>query len=296
MPLPNVQSIKDTYRGANQLSRYIELASRCHAFIEEHKVHQLEAGGYDLYEVNGSDLRPIHNASYLAAFEPDEIAEFLNLFIDPSGGRDGPQRALFLRFLYTIQQSVGAYLDATADSQTGRKVAGEFFQGLINSMFASLSFNVFGGNISFDVETNGVREPVRLSFDIIVKHRDLLHGGLEPPCMVCGVKTTTKDRMNMFFVDRYLYEHTHEHRPRFTAIVLNDVQRKRARGVTTGISYTFLPGHYRLYEHVFGALDGFYYIVPPAVVAPRIDDEQSVLKSLDVLVFDEISDWLRVDA
>jgi hypothetical protein len=283
-----VERIKETYKNGKGVSAFFDVAEICHKWLTDGWSLQMTTDGYELRNFGNKDIRPIFERRFIAD-DFDKAKDRFKL-ICRSDAPSPEEREYFASAIYTIQQTIAGYLDVVAEAQTSRKVAGEFFQGLVVTLFQEFYYETSGGNVSFNID--GGNEKVKLSFDIIAKPKGVTSNLLEPPSVVCGVKTTTKDRMNMFFVDRFLYEETHKHRPTFIALCLNDVQRKRSKGKTTGISYTFLPGHFRLYEHVFGSLDGFYYVVPPPFVEKQTNTG-GALKSIDVLFFDELPVWLK---
>ena len=89
---------------------------------------------------------------------------------------------------------------------------------------------------------------------------DLIVEGSELVKAIGSVKTSSKDRIDKIFVDKFLYNRiTGTDTPHF-AIFLNDVQRK---GVKTenryGVSATFLPGHFKGYTVKLNPLDGMFY-------------------------------------
>ncbi len=73
-----------------------------------------------------------------------------------------------------------------------------------------------------------------------------------------SVKTSSKDRLDKIFVDKFLYNRlTDTETPHF-AIFLNDVQRKGKEG-KYGTNTTFLTGHFKGYTIKLNPLDGVYY-------------------------------------
>ena len=61
-----------------------------------------------------------------------------------------------------------------------------------------------------------------------------------------SVKTSSKDRIDKIFIDKFLYNRlTDANTPHF-AVFLNDVQRK-GKEPNYGVNTTFLTGHYKGY-------------------------------------------------
>ncbi|MEI3140881.1 MAG: hypothetical protein V8S34_04585 [Lawsonibacter sp.] len=70
-----------------------------------------------------------------------------------------------------------------------------------------------------------------------------------------SVKTSSKDRLDKIFIDKFLYNKlTNADTPHF-AIFLNDVQRK-GREPHFGVNTTFLSGHFKGYTVKLNPLDG----------------------------------------
>jgi hypothetical protein len=75
-----------------------------------------------------------------------------------------------------------------------------------------------------------------------------------------SVKTSSKDRLDKIFIDKFLYSRLTETDIPHFAVFLNDVQRKKTKKESQyGVSATFLPGHFKGYTIKLNALDGVYY-------------------------------------
>ncbi len=255
--------------------------------------------GYRLFrcELGNNDIRPINEALFIwdnlgNGPHLDKVNELINIAHTPTD----EDRLLLRRYLYTIERSLEAYLDIIGNAQQVRKIAGHIFEGLLHKTLVARGLSVYGGEVSFHIHSETAtdeqnNEKIKLSFDrYFTNQPNHKPGTFDSSCVVFGAKVTTKDRGNMFFVDRYLYEKTHAHRPKFIAIALNDVQRKRKNNKTVGVSWTFLPGHFRLYSHIFGELDGYYFIDPPPVV-DKLRPQFNSLKTIDELFYDDIPSW-----
>jgi len=310
MSYPTVNDIKACYKNRN-LREFFNISVKCYEYVVVETVHTSEFNGYSMRHRNGSNIdgvRPIKMDLFIKeGFSEwsDKVIEYLG---QPHPDASSEFRHDQRRLIYTIQQSVGAYLDLVAEQQAARKIAGEFFQGIVGQIFAC-QYAMSSGTIAFSIkDAEGLSAEVKdaiqdssddailkLSFDQLI--RPLSHGilnnmDLTPPCVVCGVKTTTKDRGVMFYVDKFFYEQTHVQRPKFIAVVLNDVQRKRKKGVTTGISYTFLGGHNKLYRYLLGPLDAYYFVDPPPSALREMEDSSSNMKTIDCMINDDLPVWL----
>lgn len=78
--------------------------------------------------------------------------------------------------------------------------------------------------------------------------------------LIGSVKTSSKDRLDKIFVDKFLYSRLTDTALPHIAVFLHDVQRKKTKRENVyGISATFLPGHFKGYTIKLNPLDGVYY-------------------------------------
>jgi hypothetical protein len=169
---------------------------------------------------------------------------------------DTANRQVLCRSIYTMQQCIGAALDALAagQSNTARKINGDLFERLIRMLIAHLGVDCTTGSISVPVVVDG-EEQFRMSYqhDLIIKEDGEIKA-------IGGVKTSSKDRIDKIFMDKFLYSKLTETALPHIAIFLNDVQRKNTRIPNRyGINSTFLPGHFKGYTVKLNPLDGVYY-------------------------------------
>lgn len=169
---------------------------------------------------------------------------------------DEAPRALLRNSIYTIQQTIGATLDALPAGQanTARKINGDLFERLIRLLFQSIGVDCRSGVIQVPVRVDGVEQ-----FQMSYQHDVLLFQ--EKTLKVIGsVKTSSKDRIDKVFMDKFLYSRLTDTDTPHIAIFLNDVQRKQAKAENKyGVSSTFLPGHFKGYTVKLNPLDGVYY-------------------------------------
>lgn len=203
--------------------------------------------------------RPINSKLLYSAANADVVErEFLALL---QHVRDIPiddieSRSKLTRSIYTIQQTIGAALDAlpAGDSNRARKVNGDLFERLIMLVLQRLGLNCAGGTVLVPVIVDG-QEQFSMSYqhDLLVT----VQGELR---MIGSVKTSSKDRIDKIFLDKFLYSRLTETALPHVAIFLNDVQRKNtSREDQYGISATFLPGHFKGFTVKLNPLDGVYY-------------------------------------
>jgi hypothetical protein len=201
---------------------------------------------------------------------------------------DTPEnRELINRLVYSAQQSIGACLDALPANQsnTARKINGDLFERFIRLIIERCGLEVTEGTIRVPVEVDG-HEAFKMNYqhDLnLIKDGEVMAIG--------SVKTSSKDRLDKVFIDKFLYNRLTEKATPHFAIFLNDVQRKGQEG-KYGISATFLPGHFKGYTVKLNPLDGVYYcdIRPNMISEPILKDH---IKTFDHFLFSDMWDFVK---
>lgn len=197
---------------------------------------------------------------------------------------DAEARSVINRTVYTIQQSIGAALDALppGGSNKARKLNGDLFEHFIRLIIGAIGLPCYSGVVQVPVLVDN--EP---SFNMSYQH-DLIikqDGKLK---MLGTIKTSSKDRLDKMFIDKFLYSRLTETTIPHVAIVLNDVQRKKTRKENEyGINSTFLPGHFKGYTVKLNPLDGVYY----CDIRPNMKSESILkdhIKTFDSLLVEDI--------
>ena len=151
-------------------------------------------------------------------------------------------RDIINKFVYTCQQSIGATLDALPanESNTARKINGDLFGRFIRLILTDMGIEVSEGTVRVPVEVDGEEQFfMNYQHDVIIKKENELKA-------IGSVKTSSKDRIDKIFIDKFLYNHlTNSNIPHF-AVFLNDVQRS-GKEPRYGVNTTFLTGHYKGY-------------------------------------------------
>lgn len=163
-------------------------------------------------------------------------------------------RKLLNDYIYTCQQSIGAALDALPanKSNTARKINGDLFERFVRLIIQEIGIDVTDGTIAVPVKINGAEAfKMKYQHDLIIKVDDVTKA-------IGSVKTSSKDRIDKIFIDKFLYNRLTDTQTPHFAIFLNDVQRKGKEG-NYGINGTFLPGHFKGYTIKLNPLDGVYY-------------------------------------
>ncbi|MCF7920159.1 MAG: hypothetical protein K9N06_09640 [Candidatus Cloacimonetes bacterium] len=164
-------------------------------------------------------------------------------------------RKLINDFVYTCQQSIGATLDAlpAKQSNTARKINGHLFERFIRLIISEIGIDVKEGIISVPVIIKGEEiMKMRYQHDLIIEVDEVTKA-------IGSVKTSSKDRLDKIFIDKFLYNRLTDTKTPHFAIFLNDVLRK-GKESSYSIGSTFLPGHFKGYTIKLNPLDGVYYL------------------------------------
>ncbi|MDR1636980.1 MAG: hypothetical protein LBR93_06550 [Treponema sp.] len=190
------------------------------------------------------------------------------------------------KFIYTCQQSIGATLDAlpAGESSTARKINGDLFERYVRLILMELGLSVRDGIVPVPVIVNG-----ETLFQMVYQHDLIIENG-KTIKVIGSVKTSSKDRLDKIFIDKFLYNRlTNSETPHF-AVFLHDVQRK-GKEPNFGVNTTFLTGHFKGYTVKLNPLDGVYYCdLRPVMYSDSILKEH--IKTLDCLLIDDIWKFL----
>jgi len=239
--------------------------------------------------------RPINSQLMLDANSSKALnAKFLSIIKNlRQREMDTPaNRLLANRAIYTIQQSIGATLDALPAglSNTARKINGDLFERLIKLVVNRAGVDCASGVVSVPIKVDGVPEfNMNFQQDLIVKEGELVK-------MIGSVKTSSKDRLGKIFVDKFLFHRLTEKNVPHVAIFLNDVQRKNGKNPREySINSTFLPGHFKAFTIKLNPLDGVYYcdIRPNMATEPILKDH---IKTFDHFLFADLWEFCSREA
>ncbi|MFV0351245.1 MAG: hypothetical protein ACK5JF_02890 [Oscillospiraceae bacterium] len=200
--------------------------------------------------------RPINSNLYYSAdtFHQarDNFKYILKNLAETSGNAE--VRAIINNYIYTVQQSIGAALDGLPAGQSNfaRKINGDLFERYIRLLLIEIGVPVREGTIKIPVEVDG-EDLFTMSYqhDLIIEENREVHA-------IGSVKTSSKDRIDNIFIDKFLYNRLTDCKTPHFAVFLNDVQRK-GKEPNYGVNATFLTGHFKGYTVKLNPLDGVYY-------------------------------------
>ena len=189
-----------------------------------------------------------------------------------------------------LQQTIGAALDGlpAGKSNQARKVNGDLFERLIRLLIVSINVDCVSGTMQVPVKDVDGTELFKSSYqhDLLLSKEDELK-------IIGSVKTSSKDRIDKVFMDKFLYNRLTGTSLPHIAIFLNDVQRKKTKRLNGyGISPTFLPGHFKAYTVKLNPLDGVYY----CDIRPNMRDDALLsqhIKTIDNFFFSDLWELLN---
>jgi len=243
-----------------------------------------KAGNYQITRPINSQL--MYQAGEFAAIQKDFLPTLQTL---QHAKADAGLRTRLNNTVYTIQQSIGAALDAlpVGQSNKARKINGTLFEQFIRLILVEIGVDAMSGVVQVPVVTDG-KEQFKMNYqhDLIISYE----GDVKA---IGSVKTSSKDRIDKIFIDKFLYSKLTESDLPHIAIFLNDVQRK-GKAPKYGVGSTFLPGHFKGYTVKLNPLDGVYYcdIRPNMRTEPILRDH---IKTLDQLLCTDIWTFLKHD-
>jgi len=231
--------------------------------------------------------RPINTNLMYKSIDFVKIStEYLKILrsLKTSKSSDKTVREIINNSTYTIQQSIGAALDAlpAGKSNTARKLNGDLFEHFIRLIINEIGINCRAGVVQIPVVVDGEKLfNMNYQHDLIIEKNDEIS-------LIGSIKTSSKDRIDKIFIDKFLYNKLTEKQTPHIAIFLNDVQRKNTKRENEyGINATFLPGHFKGYTVKLNPLDGVYYCdIRPNMKTEKILKDH--IKTFDNLLVEDL--------
>ena len=233
--------------------------------------------------------RPLNsNLLYTGKVAKTELKKFLQILDALKKNDTQTNRQIVNRSVYTIQQSIGAALDAlpAGKSNTARKINGDLFERLIQLVLVQVGIECTAGVVKVPVKVAGKEEfAMNYHHDLIIKSGALVK-------IIGSVKTSSKDRLDKIFIDKFLLAKLTGKDVPHIAIFLNDVQRKGKNPKEYGVGATFLPGHFKGYTIKLNPLDGVYYFdIRPNMLTENILKDH--IRTFDHFLFKELWGFLK---
>ena len=272
--------------GFTQLSDYAKFCSAFHALVESEQPTRIVSPSpanehYVFYQYGRASqnkiTRPLNTHLYFesgkemsAAFE--RFIEFLgDLKKRKQSAADGKGRRQYLesneinRVVYTLQQSVGCVGDSFENENQSRKRIGQLFETLVKLIIKELGVTCEPRVINIPIPGFPERE-MSYELDVVFSRNKAIIAAetkhIHAAEVVGSVKTTSKDRIDKVFLDKFLLTKLLGRNIPVIAIFLHDVQRARRGESIFGINSTFKTNHFLGYTVALNKLDGVYYVDP----------------------------------
>lgn len=300
MSLSNLVNHATDKERFHTVDNYIDFCARYLEYVEtglQARIVSQNESHYQFfqYKQDGSFniTRPINSRLMYDADGFSQAAHQFRLTLEQlrDGQRpSGDLRENLIRTIYTLQQSVGAALDGlpAGKSNQARKVNGDLFERLIRLLIVSLNVDCVSGTMQVPVKDADGTELFKSSYQ-----HDLLLSKDDELKIIGSVKTSSKDRIDKVFMDKFLYNQLTDTALPHIAIFLNDVQRKKTKRENEyGVSATFLPGHFKAYTVKLNPLDGVYYCdIRPNMVDDALLSQH--IKTIDHFFYSDL--WELLD-
>jgi len=283
----NLHELQETVRnreGFTSLDKYHDVCFAFLELLEQSRPTRIISPSDDKYiffqfgkEFGHKITRPL-NAAIFSEKSRDftrEFAQFHNLLLDLKRSETkAVTKANHHKFIesrginrvvYTIQQSIGSISDAFEDPNQSRKRVGQVFENLILLLIKELGLECESRTINIpllDSPGYSMTYELDLVFSrgrVIVASESAIIKSNE---VVGSVKTTSKDRLDKVFLDKFLMSKLLGRSVPVIAIFLHDVQRAKKSGSMFGINSTFKSNHFMGYTLALNRLDGVYYVDP----------------------------------
>ena len=180
--------------------------------------------------------------------------------------------------IYTLQQSIGSIGDSFTNPNQSRKRIGQLFENLVKLVIQEVGFTCESRTISVPIPEHPDYS-MSYQFDLVFSRHGAVIASesqlIHPDEVIGSVKTTSKDRIDKIFLDKYLLTQLLGRDIPVIAIFLHDVQRAKRTGSIFGVRSTFKPNHFLGYTMALTRMNGVYYVDPrPEMLAdPRLSQE-----------------------
>ncbi len=229
----------------------------------------------DLFIESASDFRVAFER--FIAFLAD-----LRQYQESAAGRKGSKSYVeskeINKVVYTVQQAVGSVGDSFNNPNQSRKRVGQLFETLIKLIIQEVGLECEPRTISIPIPGYPGYE-MSYELDLVFSRNKAIVAAetkfIHVTEIVGSVKTTSKDRIDKVFLDKYLLTKLLGRNVPVVAVFLHDVQRARRGKSIFGINSTFKSNHFLGYTVALNKLDGVYYVDPrpEMVVNERLHEQ-----------------------
>ncbi len=277
------ESLRDR-TGFRHLADYEKLCSSFLALLQREKPTRIISPSqahyvfYQYAQAQGHAIsRPLNTQLFFES--RDELAAAFARFVTFLGDLKRHQQAIaggkyrkrylesneINRVVYTLQQSVGCIGDSFENENQSRKRIGQLFESLVKLIIKEVGVTCESRVINLPIPGHPGCE-MSYELDLVLSRNKAIIASetkhIHPSEVVGSVKTTSKDRIDKVFLDKFLLTKLLGREIPVVAIFLHDVQRARRGQSIFGINSTFKSNHFLGYTVALNKLDGVYYVDP----------------------------------
>lgn len=194
-----------------------------------------------------------------------ELKRHQDTILDRESAREYVKTSEINRFVYTVQQSIGSIGDSFENPNQSRKRVGQLFEVLVKLIIQEVGLECEPRTIGIPIPGYPGYE-MSYELDLVFSRNKAIVAAetrfIHETEIVGSVKTTSKDRIDKIFLDKYLLTKLLGREVPVIAIFLHDVQRAKAGNSIFGINSTFKSNHFLGYTVALNRLDGVYYVDP----------------------------------
>jgi hypothetical protein len=169
------------------------------------------------------------------------------------------------KIVYTVQQAIGCIGDSFDNPNQSRKRVGQLFETLVKLIIQEVGIECEPRTINIPIPGFPGYE-MSYELDLVFSRNKAIITSetkfIDASEVVGSVKTTSKDRIDKVFLDKYLLTKLLGRDIPVIAIFLHDVQRAKKGNSIFGINSTFKSNHFLGYTVALNKLDGVYYVDP----------------------------------
>ena len=179
------------------------------------------------------------------------------------------------KVVYTAQQSIGSIGDSFDNPNQTRKRIGQLFETFIRLLIQEIGLHCEARTIHVPIP-GSAEQTMAYELDLVFSRQQVVMASesqlIHPDEVVGSVKTTSKDRIDKIFLDKFMLSRLLGRNVKFVAIFLHDVQRARRANCIFGSHSIFKTNHFLVYMLVFNRLDGvhFLYLFLAMVSTPQL--------------------------
>jgi hypothetical protein len=166
------------------------------------------------------------------------------------------------RVVYSLQQSVGCTGDSFENENQSRKRIGQLFEALVKLIIKELGVTCEPRIINLPIPGYPGRE-MSYELDLVFSRNKAIIASetkhIHASEVVGSAKTTSKDRIDKIFLDKFLLTKLLGRDIPVVAIFLHDVQRAKRGESIFGVNSTFKTNPFLGYTVALNKLDGVYY-------------------------------------